>query len=145
MGRTSVSRYLLKFCGEVKQKVSKGRFCDVTCHGLKGFFSCYIRSEQRNTTSINMLLRTDVGFHQSVHHVHMYSMRHTVPATQIRGQLDNTAFLMSLIIQKTEKLTKTLRNQGNITVTEKKGGELKGNWRNKKRKDEMFCYEETPQ
>jgi hypothetical protein len=43
-----------------------------------------------------------------------------VPATQIRGQLDNTAFLMWLIIQKTEKQTKTLWNQGNITVT---GGE----------------------
>jgi len=51
----------------------------------------------------------------------MYNMRHIVPATQIRGQLDNTAFLMWLIIQKTEKQTKTLRNQGNIAVTGEEG------------------------
>jgi len=44
-----------------------------------------------------------------------------VPATQIRGQFDNTTFLMWLIIQKTEKQTKTLRNQGNITVTGEEG------------------------
>lgn len=87
----------------------------------------YIHSEQLNTTSITVWHRADAGFHQSVHHVYMYSMRHIVPATQIRGQLDSTAFLMWLIIQKTEKQTKTPRNQGNITVTgeEGKGAERK--------------------